>query len=443
MLSDRAEKAIGIAVAAVGLAVVCFVIASLLQSPDGTDDLDTADSDTTIGSEEPAPTTTDSTDTTSPPTTEAPTTTVRQPVVHLSPAGDDGQNGQTPDTAVRTIERALALSQPGDDILFGPGVYPPVTIQNVDGLRFAPSDEAAETLFTADSYDVGPGIHLVDSTNIEISGLSVSRVLWGVMVEGSSGVLVDGLTVFDVGQEGIMVRTESNDVTVSNNTVFDTGNRPGGNDEFPFTTFGEGIYLGTGGVKADGTVDTTFDVRVIGNEIYDTTAEAIDIKPSVSQVLVAENIVRDVSTTTSGAIVVGIGTRVSPDPQVVIERNVIFNVTRTSRFRDGNAITVSAPAIVRANVIWGTEHYGIRIDENVLSANGGVVVVENNLIGNTGLDPVSVAQIAAGVEIQVGENFFEVPIESYLDPASPTAVTDALAQTVLLEAGTFIPTTGS
>jgi len=42
---------------------------------------------------------------------------------HVAPAGNDANDGRTPTTALRTLQRADALVQPGDTVLVGGGVY--------------------------------------------------------------------------------------------------------------------------------------------------------------------------------------------------------------------------------------------------------------------------------------------------------------------------------
>lgn len=342
------------------------------------------------------------TDTVGSSTSEPTTTTERKPLVHVAPWGDDAANGQSRSEAVRSPERAVELALPGDTVLFDTGRYPAMAIQNRSDLVLRPLGEGP-VIFSSESYERDAGILIQDSQAIEVLGLSVERSLWGVMVERSSDISLEALTISDTGQEAIHVKDHSTRVSIRLNAISDTGNRPGDNGRFPYSTFGEGIYLGSGSVLPDGSNDETSHVTIEANVVERTSAEAIDIKPFVHNVTVVDNVVRDVSTATSGAIVVGIGPKLYADPQVEIRRNVVYATSRTSQFRDGNAIRISAPAFVFENIVIGTEHHGIVVDDEASVDGPGVVVVERNIVVRTGLDAI-VDQSGGAIAVQAADN---------------------------------------
>lgn len=338
-------------------------------------------------------------------TTIQPTTTAAYDgQLFVSIDGDDTNNGWTEEAPLRTPQAAIDRAEPGAMILVGPGTFAPLVIDQKTDLTLSATDPTDSPIFTAESYDSGPGIMISSSRNVTLISVDARTSLWGMLVQSSSGITIDSAEIFDLGQEGITVSMNSSGVTIRNSRIYDTGNREGGNDRFLFSTFGEAIYIGTGtGLMEDGSFDMTNNILIQNNELFDTTAEAVDIKHSAHSVTVTDNLIYDVDTATSGAVVVGIGDRVYDDPNVLIEGNVIFDISRTSEFRDGNAITLSAPATVRNNVIWGTQHAGILLDSNLTSANGGVVVVESNLITATGLEPVS-NRSPGSVDVAISNN---------------------------------------
>lgn len=326
--------------------------------------------------------------------------------VFVSADGVDAEDrGRSVDRPVRTAEFALELARSGDTIYFAAGSYAPLNVIDASDLTITGLD-GARPVFSADGYDGFAGVLVQSSNRIVFEGLQIENSLWGIKAEDTFDLTLHDLVIEDIGQEGILISHNSSRIEISDSRISDTGRRPGNNGNTDFANFGEGIYIGTGGVLADGSYDQTSHVWIHDNQISFTTAEAIDIKPSVSNVEIHDNVIHDIATANSGAIVVGIGGRVSPDPQVVIERNVIFRISRTSPWRDGNAIVVSAPATVRHNVIWDTAHYGILVDSKLVSETSGSVQIFRNLVFDTGLGPIVDLSTAANenVSVEVFEN---------------------------------------
>ncbi len=288
---------------------------------------------------------------------------------------------------VRTPDYAIGMAVEGDTVHFASGTYSELTIEGKTGLIVVGASDNATT-FSAAGYGTRAGVLIKSSDQISLQGIQIENSLWGLLVLDSSDVLLADSTIVDIGQEGILVSDNSTRIEIANNTISQTGRRPGTNGTTAFANFGEGIYLGTGGVLDDGSYDQTSDISIHDNEISFTTAEAIDVKPSVSHVVISDNLVHDIATANSGAIVVSIGERSSPSPDVVIERNVIYSISRTSPWRDGNAIVLSAPAIVRNNLIWDVQHHGILLDRNLRSETAGQILVEGNVVFQTGLEPI-------------------------------------------------------
>src|SRR5206468_4306872 len=96
----------------------------------------------------------------------------------------------------------------------------------------------------------------------------------GIVLDGSSDDVIDGVQVSDIGDEGIHLRSFSSRDVISNSTVHDTGKSS--------PQFGEGIYVGSAtsnwGTYSGGAPDRSDDNAIVGNIVYATGAESLDIK---------------------------------------------------------------------------------------------------------------------------------------------------------------------
>ena len=138
---------------------------------------------------------------------------------------------------------------------------------------------------TAGDVDDGYVLHLDGADYWHLNGFSVTNGQKGVMADGTTGTVIEGLTVTKIGDEAIHLRAGSTDNVVSGNTISDTGHRR--------DKFGEGIYIGTRReqlVRHLQLRGRRIDRNVIeDNTISDTTAEAIDIKEGTSDGIVRDN----------------------------------------------------------------------------------------------------------------------------------------------------------
>jgi hypothetical protein len=354
-------------------------------------------------------TTTSSTTTTVEPSTvvtmplEVPVETEPEPPIRtselfVSPSGlDRADGGWNREDPLATPSYAASIAVPGDTINILPGTYEPLVVSSKQDLVFH-APEGGVTL-TSGTYERDAGVLIEKSSGIVVEGLRVERSLWGIRVFSSNGVVVRENTVLDIGQEAIHILSRSTDVTVEGNVVNSTGQRPGSNGEFEYADLGEGIYLGTGGKLSDGQIDIVSNVRIIGNDISNTSAEAIEIKASVFDVIVRNNLVHDIDVHSGAAVSIGRGVR-TYDANVLVENNAIWNITTRNQWDDGIGIRVSSTADVSANVIWNVQHYGIKIDDELRHLDG-VVDIRNNLIFDAGISAFSNDAGESGVPITV------------------------------------------
>jgi len=290
--------------------------------------------------------------------------------VFVATNGRDNQTGETGAQAVATLQRALDLVEPGGTVVFQPGIYEPLEVVGIKGTEDAPVRLEAEGTveFSDGDYRSGAGILIRESEHIEIVGMRVRTSLWGIYIDNAHHISVSASDVADVGQEGIRVKGGSTNIHLESNTIADTGRRTDNG-----RANGEGIYIGTG---SPGGVDDVRNVSIINNRILRTTDEAIDVKRPSSNIEIIGNTISDVVTNTSGAIVVHLNGDQGGDPGIIIEQNVIRNVTKSSPHRDGNCIVSQVTVRIVNNVLDGCQHRGIFLRGNA----GTATVLHNTLI---------------------------------------------------------------
>ena len=185
------------------------------------------------------------------------------------------------------LSAALAGAQPGDVIHIAGGTYDGDWVASTSGTETAPIwlCGSANAVLTNDGYRGGYGLHLDGASWWHLHGFSITWAQKGLVVDSAEHVTVEALTVHGVGDEGIHLRKNTTDSLVTGNEIFDTGNRR--------EKFGEGVYIGSSdanwGALTGGQPDRSDRNTVSGNVIYDTTAEAVDIKEGTADGVVTGN----------------------------------------------------------------------------------------------------------------------------------------------------------
>ena len=326
--------------------------------------------------------------------------------LYVSKGGSDSAQG-TADDPLGSVEEAVDRAQPGDTIYVEAGTYPPVRIDGKAGSADAPvtltaaPDSSGEVVFSSGSYSTKAGIRLEGSSHLVVRGLSVQKSLFGIYVLGSDNITVEDNHVTDIGQEAIRVAEGSSFVEVVGNTVSDTGKR--------FGKYGEGVYVGTGASFGDGTNNVT----IRGNDISRTFNEGIDIKPYTKDILIENNLIHDINTGTSGAVVIGLrqgnwsegeaarGSVPNAD-NIIIRNNKIWNITSGTRYKDGNGISARNGATIYNNIIWNCEHRGIYINRGTPSNHTHKLYHNTVFRGSTAGtdDDIDVSDSSANVRIE-------------------------------------------
>ncbi len=201
---------------------------------------------------------------------------------------------------VEGLRAALLAATAGDRIVVAPGVYAPDdTLEE----EFAGSTRAAYYLADASGSEDAPirleaedpadppvllGLTHSDSAYVlwirgdhwRIQDLVLERGGKGLMLDHSSHTVASRITVRDMGDEGIHLRSGTSDTLVEDCVVEGTGETQPG--------FGEGLYIGSDGSQW-GLYEPACDDNVIrGCTVEGSHAEGVDIKEGT-----AGNVVED------------------------------------------------------------------------------------------------------------------------------------------------------
>lgn len=186
-----------------------------------------------------------------------------------------------------TLRTALENARPGDVIALAPGTYDGEFVAQADGSEDAPITLCGneDAVLDGGEPDGGYTLHLDGASHWHLLGFRVTGGQKGVMLDDSHETVVEGLTVSDIGDEGIHLRTHSSHNTVVGNRVSHTGLRK--------PKFGEGIYVGSAESNWEdltgGEPDTSDGNLIEDNQIDRVTAEAVDIKEGTTGGILRNN----------------------------------------------------------------------------------------------------------------------------------------------------------
>ncbi len=198
------------------------------------------------------------------------------------------------------LAAALATAAPGDVIELADGEYQfkQRLVASASGTADAPitlrGSRRAVIRTKNASGDYGLSI---TGDHWRVEGLTVAHATKGIVLDGSVGTVIDGVEVFDIGDEGVHFRACSSDGVLRNSFVHDTGrNSP---------QYGEGVYVGsatsnwdkyecTDAVEGDSEGDNTERVLIEANTFEDITAEGADLKEGTDSGTLRGNVFRRV-----------------------------------------------------------------------------------------------------------------------------------------------------
>jgi hypothetical protein len=190
-------------------------------------------------------------------------------------------------TDAGSLKTALAQARPGSVIRLADGIYTDKFKATTPGTAEQPIYLCGRTgaILDGDGVKGGYAMHLDGASFWRLVGFTIRNGQKGLMADRVQRVVVQGLTVEQIGDEAIHLRNFSSDNLVQGNTIRNTGLRR--------DKFGEGIYIGT----AESNWCTITNCQpdhsdrniVRGNVISATTAESIDIKEGTSGGVVSGN----------------------------------------------------------------------------------------------------------------------------------------------------------
>ena len=185
------------------------------------------------------------------------------------------------------LESALGSVAPGAVIDLADGTYQGQFTATAVGTADRPVYLCGGPGAVLDGGTTGKGyvLHLDNSAYWHLVGFTVQNGQKGVVLDHTQHSTVQGLTVRQIGDEGIHLREFSSDNLVAGNTVEQTGlNRD---------KFGEGVYLGT--AKSNwcdltGCQPDRSDRNTVRGNVFDrTTAENVDVKEGTTGGLILGN----------------------------------------------------------------------------------------------------------------------------------------------------------
>lgn len=187
------------------------------------------------------------------------------------------------------LKSALLDARPGDEIRLADGRYAGkfVVAAGMDGNSARPIvlKGGPGAVLDGGSIQTGYVLHLQSSWWI-VRGLTITNGLKGVMTDGMTHGLLDSLTVFGIGEEGIHLRSFSTHNTVRNCRIYQTGLKT--------PDYGEGVYIGSAknnwASYSNGNPDRCDSNAVLSCRIGpQVAAESIDIKEGTTGGLISGN----------------------------------------------------------------------------------------------------------------------------------------------------------
>ena len=215
--------------------------------------------------------------------------------LYVSPDGNDSTATGTIDEPFKSINTALAITEPGDTVILRGGTYreginvrvrtPGITIKSMDG-------EWAVIDLTA--YDPGAdedsGVYFdVDSKGGRLQNVEVMGGFYAVCMEtkwdwgdpsdrtGASDIIIEGCKLHDSRYDVVKVKPNCDNITIRNNEIYNSGQAFAGRPKN-----GEDNAEGIDNVNGD-------NMTVTGNYIHDICATGIYAKGGAMDALIENN----------------------------------------------------------------------------------------------------------------------------------------------------------
>ena len=205
--------------------------------------------------------------------------------------------------------------------------------------------------------------------------------MYGIYAQGSSDLTLVNNTIYDVGQEGVIVKSgmskqSLSNIVITNNIISGTGKR--------LAVFGEGVYIGDGNDKYNEIIN---NVTIENNNISNTMNEAIDIKINTKNVVIHSNNILNTNLKFNGAITVATSNRYGADSNITISHNNILGVVNRSGYRAIGIAVGQGNSLITDNLISqaGTRFVGICLFSTFVNVNANTVTLGDNYVLTNGI----------------------------------------------------------
>lgn len=208
--------------------------------------------------------------------------------------------GRTVSTA-DALKVALRNARPGTVIKLADGRYTGLFETTASGTADRPIwlCGSPNAVLAGEGIKSGYVFHLDGAQHWRLVGFTVVDGQKGVMADGTTGTVIQGLTVHTIGDEGIHLRRHSVGNRVIANRIHDTGLRR--------DKFGEGVYIGSAISNWCSLTDCQPDRSdrniISANVIGPTTSEGIDVKEGTTRGILAGNRIDGSGTTAADSLV--------------------------------------------------------------------------------------------------------------------------------------------
>lgn len=185
------------------------------------------------------------------------------------------------------LTSALAAARPGQSIGLADGTYDGEFVASVSGTAARPIYLCGGVGAVLDGGTTKTGyvFHLDHVSYWRIIGFTVRNGQKGVVTDATQHSVIGSLTISDIGEEGIHLRTGSSDNIIDFTTIMRTG--------LHRDKFGEGVYVGS--AKSNWCTYTNCQPdpsdrnMIVRNHISQTAAESVDIKEGTVGGVLADN----------------------------------------------------------------------------------------------------------------------------------------------------------
>ncbi len=187
------------------------------------------------------------------------------------------------------LKNALSVAKPGDSIVLKDGVYAGKFVISANN---SGTEKQAITLMGSEKAILDAGnqesgyVLSLQANYWRIKGITLTNGLKGLVADGANYNVIDGITVKQIGEEGIHLRKFSKHNIIQNVQISYTGLKT--------PDYGEGIYIGSAysnwAKYSDGQPDKCDSNQVLNNKIGPyVAAECIDIKEGTTGGLIDGN----------------------------------------------------------------------------------------------------------------------------------------------------------